>query len=201
MAEMIEKRLENLHPVEQNRLAEKIISNITENSNTPTQILHSSCFSYTVPFVTGLAGALIGAAAVFFLMTFFAPTKVEIREIVREVRVEVVPESKSVIPVPVKVARDVSDDLKPSDGLKPPQNWIAKFLPFSVMPQSVEKTSQLIDIDAMLAEREALAKRSAAYESRLYPAKYVSDPPSSRMTPKEYREIIESLTSAPDSFR
>ena len=52
-----------------------------------------SCWFASLSLCSAFAGAIVGAAAMFLGMTFFNPPKVEIREIVREVRVKAEPAS------------------------------------------------------------------------------------------------------------
>ena len=101
--EDLEKRLEKLQPLEQEALAAKILDNWQivkgdDASAAPARLFArfrryalrsaaSAAGSRRFRFARHLPGRLPAPRAMFLGMTFFHPPKVEIREIVREVRV------------------------------------------------------------------------------------------------------------------
>ena len=214
--EQLEKRLEQLQPAKNDALAAKILAaakvNGTSNGSAGTTVFpsmvsdtslpaqHASCFASTLPLLTGLVGAVVGAAAMFLTMTLFVPPKVEIREIVRVVPTEISATETSMATkkIPdVEKKSPVSNEKKPARASQSP-NWLLSWLPFS-FEQSVRNVSTDTppDIDALLAEHEANAKRMLA--SRAFQrdtvtqmVRSVRDPNEPRLSPKEYRERMEA---------
>jgi|GEM_PF-2176102 len=220
--EQLEKRLEQLQPARNDTLAAKILAaakvNGTSNgsagttvfpsmvSDTPLPAQHASCFASTLPLLTGLIGAVVGAAAMFFAVTLFVPPKVEIREIVWVVPAEISATETATATKKIPDAEKnsgcrkkspVSDEKKPARASQSP-NWLLSWLPFSFeRPVRNVSTETLPDIDALLAEHEANTKRmlaSQAFQRNTVTqtVRYVRDPNEPRLSPKEYRERFES---------
>jgi anti-sigma factor RsiW len=209
--EALEKRLEKLQPLGQEALTAKILENwrIVKGENasaapaavsplfgvTRSASPRSRCFA-SLSLCSAATGAIAGAAATFLGMTFFTPPKVEIREVVREVRVQAEPASdvKAQPPETNPAETNLAADRQSS-----PAKYATEI-------QSIEqpraKTKELEDrlvlsdapfreLDALLAERQALARRMARYGSNDGSVSSGFVPP--RISPEEYRELLREL--------
>jgi hypothetical protein len=201
--EALEKRLEKLEPLKQDVLAAKILENWQyvkggKSSAAPPVIStiigdassaspRSCCFA-SLSLCSAIAGAIVGAAAMFLGMTFFTSPKVEIREIVREVRVKAEPASD------VKA----KPETKPADHHTSPAESGSENR--SLTQPKAKKSSYdrldlcavpFRDLDSLLAERNAIARQMARYESNAGPASSGLARP--RISPEEYRELLREL--------
>ena len=177
--EDLEKRLEKLEPLEQEALAAEILENWQivkrENSSAAPPVFPQiccdapsasprSCFASLSP-CSALVGAIAGAAATFLAMTFFHPPKVEIREVVREVRVKAEPATD----VEAMPETGLAADRRSSQAESGPENQSFE------QPNAKKRLEDRLalsdpsfrDLDSLLAERSALARQMARYESNL----------------------------------
>jgi len=200
----LEERLERLEPLEQEALAAKILENwqtLKGEKTSATRVAVSpifgdagavtprSCWFASLSLCSAFAGAIIGAAATFLGMAFFSPPKVEIREIVREVRVEAVPASD----VKAMQETEPAADLRSSPAESTSEN------PSSEQPKTKKKLEERLalstapfgDLDSLLAARSALARQMARYESNVGSASSGFVRP--RISPEEYRELLREL--------
>ncbi len=200
----LERRLEKLVPQEQDALAAKILENrqIVKGENASAARVAFSpvfgdtgaasprnCWFASLSLCSAFAGAIVGAAATFLGMAFFTPPKVEIREIVREVRVEAAPASD----VKAMQETEPAADLRSSPAESDPEN------PSSEQPKMNRKSEDQLalstapfgDLDSLLAERSALARQMARYESNV--GSVSSGFVRPRISPEEYRALLREL--------
>ncbi|MDR1959413.1 MAG: hypothetical protein LBQ54_10305 [Planctomycetaceae bacterium] len=102
-----ERRLAELSPAPNEELAAEILAAAERKGKGPPlppipgepavfpgSVTPSSCFVSSLPVLTGLAGAVLGAAAMYFAVPFVLPPKIEVREVVRFVPREDFPAEK-----------------------------------------------------------------------------------------------------------
>jgi hypothetical protein len=193
--EALEKRLKNLEPLEQDVLAAKILENWQivkreDSSAAPpifTPILGGSgsasprsCYFVSLSLCSACIGAIFGAAAMFLGMTFLVAPKVEIREVVREVRVPAEP------------------TIKGADRQASPTESVSE-KPFNMHPKARIKFDDRFlmssafskDLDTLLADRDARVRQMARYESNAGSAANGFVRP--RTSPEQYRELLRDL--------
>lgn len=224
--EKLECRLASLMPVENEELAVRILARLEEKklpvldsvlesgqflpgANTPTQ--HASCMASTLPMLTGIVGGIVGAALMFLVMTAYASPKVEIREVVRYVPVEVSApvstnhaetEARPVEPVEKQESPETKEKTQqPGLKTKPQvQRELPWFLAMLRPLAAIESNASLIatnnpcDIDAMLERRNEIARQARFSEPRPQLIRYQpsNDPPSD-FSPVMYRQMIENF--------
>jgi hypothetical protein len=187
--EAVEERLEKLVPLEQEALAAEILANwqIVKGETAPAApaafspsfgatraASPRSCWFASRSLGSAFAGAIAGAAAMFLGMAFFTSPKVEIREIVREVRVQA---------EPPETERAESASVNRSFEQPKANRKLEDRLALSA--------DSFRDLDALLAERSALARQMARYESNIGSASSGFVPP--RISPEKYRELLREL--------
>ena len=200
--EEIEKRLAKLKPLEQEALAADILGDLQivsrEDSSMAlpgfppvvAEILSASLRSRFAAFslCSACIGAIVGAAATFLGMTFLLPPKVEIREIVREVHARPAPESDVHAKPETKLAEGRSSPMEAGPEKRPVAQPKAR-RDFDDEPTLSGFSFR--DLDALVAEREILARQMGHRDS---PAGSTSSrivPP--RISPEEYRELLREL--------
>jgi hypothetical protein len=194
--EALEKRLEKLEPLAQEALAAKILENweIVKRGDTAAvppvfppicgdtrSVSPRSCCFASLSLGSAFVGAIVGAAAMFLGMTFFIPPKVEIREIVRDVRVKAEPEAKLAAdhrPSPVEPGSENQSFEQP----KAKKKWEDRL---------ALSDGTFRDLDSLLAEREALARQMARHESDVCSVSSGFVP--RRISPEEYRKLLREL--------
>ena len=204
----LEDRLAALEPVSDDELAGRILHAIETRHcpvALPTQFFaqvaqpaqHSSCFAFSLPLLTGIAGGLIGAAVMFLAVTFFVPPRVEIREVVRyvptevsvDVPVERQPEIKPAEPEPKVQPDEPSPKSNPQEIRKLP--WVLAWL-YPVVTNQTLAYNAPADLDAMLEQRARLARNSANREPRPQLVRFERDnSPPSEFSPVMYKDMIE----------
>jgi len=168
----IEKKLSALNPTSQDDLANQILRTLDNRKAKP------ACLPY---LYSGFAGSLVGAAAMFLVMcTLAKPPVVVVQEIVREVSVEPTPP----LPTPPPVQRGVNPaanvDYRPEIAvfgirLAPPRN-------------------NTLDLDAMLAERAEIARRSRPMVASVYPKFEIGRREMNLgFSPQEYQTLLETM--------
>ena len=224
--EMLERRLAALVPIENEGLAANILAAIQQNTQNasstaidsalvsgqnsgnvglPTQ--HASCLASTLPLLTGLCGGMIGAALMFLVMTAFASPKVEIREVVRYVPVEVSPPQVVEEQTPLVAPTTPEERPEPSPPqAKPPVPQVPRELPWflaMLRPLSaLESNISMVamnnpcDLDAMIERRTELARHAQRYEPPPLLIRHtISNDRPSEFSPLMYKEMIEEVGS------
>ena len=221
--EMLERRLAALVPVENKELAANMLADIQQNTQNvsstaidsalssgqnsgnvglPTQ--HASCLASTLPLLTGLCGGMIGAALVFLVMTEFASPKVEIREVVRYVLVEVSPQQVVEEQTPQAAPTVPEEKPEPSPPQTRPQvprelPWfLAMLRPLSALESNISMVAMnnTCDLDAMIERRAELARQAQRYESPPLLIRHtISNDRPSEFSPLMYKEMIEEVGS------
>jgi len=209
----IEEQLAALEPMPDDELAAGILCALETRHcpvSLPTQIFaqvaqstqHHSCFASGLPILTGIAGGLIGAALMFFAVTVFMTPRVEIREVVRfvplevsvDVPVETSPEIKPTVPEP-KV-KPIEPQSKPQEIQKLP--WVLAWLSPIFNRDTVAdlRTADMMhDLDAMIEQRARLAKNAANMPSRPQLVLYEpNNSPPSGFSPIHYREMMDKMS-------
>jgi len=159
---MIEKQLTALQPASQEKLAAKILGQIAPR------------ISYKPLWYSGLAGALVGAAAMFLLMCTLSKPQVVVKEIFHEIPVEIVPQAEPVKPTPIQ------------ERVSRPE--IAVF-GLRLAPLR----SDTLDLDTMLAERAEFAKRGTPRIASIYPRRELGRRVTNiEFSPKEYQMLLEA---------
>jgi len=224
--EMLEQRLAAIVPVEDEKLAANILIAIQQNTqdaastaidsalasgqnsgNVGLPMQHTSCLASTLPLLTGLCGGMIGAALMFLVITAFASPKVEIREVVRYVPVEVSPqkvveEQTALAPLPVP---EEKPEPSPPQA-KPPVPQVPRELPwFLAMLRpltALESNISMVamnnpsDLDAMIERRAELARQAQRYEPPPLLIRHtISNDRPSEFSPLMYKEMIEEVGS------
>lgn len=222
--EKLERRLAALVPVENEELAASLLSQVQGNpfpaldsalasgqilsgANVPTR--HVSCMASTLPLLTGIGGGMIGAALMFLVMTALASPKVEIREVVRYVPVEVSP------PVQEIQIEDEQKSTAPEESSQPSPPETQPKMPPKSQPQAPRELPWFLamlkpltafeanvtiamntsgDLDAMLERRAEIARQARHYEPRPLLIQYdrSNDPPS-EFSPVMYKDMIENF--------
>jgi len=202
--EDVEKRLEKLEPLEQKALAAKILENwqiVSRENSSPALPAFPPIFVdalSALPRSSGFAslslgsvfiGAIVGAAATFLVTTFFLTPKVEIREIVREVRVQPEPATD----VKAKPETELEADRRSSPVASGPENQ-----PLAQPKARNDFDDRLTlsgfsfrDVDALVAQQEAFARQMGRRDSNVGSTSRGFDPP--RISPEEYRELLREL--------
>jgi hypothetical protein len=178
----LEKRLENLRPTEQEVLAGKILEDwqAAKRGDSMTASPRTRGVA-SLSIYSACAGAIVGAAAMFLGMTFLVPPKIEIREIVREVPVEVKTETNVAANRRSTPAQSVSE-IPAISPLKAKKKWENLF---------ASNAATFRDLDAILADGELLARQTARYESNAGSASSGFARP--QISPDQYREILRDL--------
>ena len=206
----IEEQLAALEPVTDDELAARILcaletrpgpvslpTHIFAQVAQPTQYI--SCFASGLPILTGIAGGLIGAAVMFFIVSFFMQPKVEIREVVRYVPVEVPAEQPISIPKTI-IEPHVQPTELPKPKPQPPRTlpWVLAWLSPIFNRDAVAdlRTADMMhDLDAMIEQRARLAKNAANMQPL---PQFVSYEPNkavpSEFSPIMYREMIDKMS-------
>jgi hypothetical protein len=171
----LEKRLEKLKPLEQKALAAKIVETwpIVKRENS----FPAPRCRWLAPrsLCSALLGAIVGAAAAFLGMAFFVPPKVEIREVVREVRIKLPPATDAKAKAETPSENQSFAQLKASDNL---DDWL------------VQSGISIRELDVLIAQSEAVARQmrrdsnSGSASSELVPR---------RISPHEFRELFRDL--------
>ena len=200
--EDIEKRLENLQPLEQKALADKILEDwqIVKRGDASTpppvfppicgdvpSVSPRSCFA-SLSLCSACVGAIVGAAATFLGMTFLLPPKVEIREVVREVPVNPLPATEEKATPETKVVDRRSSPVESGPETQP-----------AAQPKGRNKFDDrpalsgfsFRDLDALVAEREAFARQMGRHDSNVGSTSSGFVPP--RISPEQYRELLREL--------
>jgi hypothetical protein len=175
--EALEKRLKKLVPAEQEALAAEILGHRQrmdrDNAALPASSPRRRRFA-SFSISSAIVGAMLGAAATFLAMTLLVPPKIEIREVAH-----VEPGSNMNSPhVSAPAGSENSLSAEP----------IVKKALDDRLARSVPPFGEL---DALLAEQEARARRLARYESNFNFASSGFAPP--RISPEQYREILRDL--------
>ena len=213
----IEEQLAALEPVTDDELAARILCALETRHcpvSFPTQVFsqvaqptqYFSCFASTFPLLTGIAGGLIGAAVMFFAVTFFMQPKVEIREVVRYVAVEVPAEQPISIPITI-IEPHVQPTELPKPKPQPPRTlpWVLAWLsPFVTEPLLAYSTptdvagrfySDSARVDAMIEQRARLAKNAANFQPLPQLVSYEPNKAApSEFSPIMYREMIDKMS-------
>ena len=190
--EDLEKRLAKLKPLEQDALAATILGDMQSvgrgDSFTPPAypplVADIRSAAPRRPFASlslcsGLYRSDRGRGGTFLGMTFPSPFKVEFREIVREVHAR--PEAK--------LAADDRSSLPASNSEN--QAFASRKAMRNLDDGPTLSGFSFRDLDALVAEREALARQMGRRDS---PARSTSSqfvPP--RISPEEYRELLREL--------
>jgi hypothetical protein len=207
--EALEKRLEKLDPLVQEALAAKILDNWQivkgENSSTAPPVFspicgdalsaspRSCCFA-SRSLCSAIAGAIVGAAATFLLMTFFTPPKIEIREVVREVPVKAEPASDAKAQPEIQLPETemaADDQFSRAKSVSENQSFERPNAKRNLEDRLALSAAPFCDLDALLAQRQAFARQMAGYESNNGSAPSGFVPP--RISPEEFRELLREL--------
>ena len=225
----LEEQLVGLQPASDDELAARILCALETRHcpvPLPTQVFaqvaqptqHTSCFASGLPILTGIAGGLIGAAVMFFAVTFFMPPRVEIREVVRFVPVaaaglRAADEKVNVDKVAEENLRATEAEAadKPADKPKPtepsprskPQEsrelpWVLAWLSPIFSRDAVadlRAADMMHDLDAMLEQRARLARNAVNMEPRPQFVRFERDnSPPSEFSPIHYREMMDQMS-------
>lgn len=216
--EKLERRLAALVPVENEELATNILSQLAEKpfpaldsafATGQTQpdasppVHHASCVASTLPLLAGLCGGMIGAALMFLIMTAFTSPKVEVREVVRYVQVEVpaeVPQPEAETPpetlMTEEETRPAVPKVKPSTPRELPW-FLAMLKPLTALEANAGRYVAMNDprdVDAMLKRHNelALARQAHYQEPRLQLIQYKrSNVSPSEFSPLMYKDIVD----------
>ncbi len=166
MSHDIESRLNALKPHPHDELAGRILYEIDRPEPRPTRL----------PYLYGgIVGALLGAAAMYLLMCTFSQPRIIVREIVPEVVDELPTESR---PLPQKPVAKPSLEERAEIAL-----FGLRFTPLN---------RETLDLDAMLAERAAYARRARSAVASIYTKLEIGRRETNyEFSPKEYRELLE----------
>jgi hypothetical protein len=194
--EDLEKRLEKLVPLAQDALAAKILEyrQIVKRENSsaatsalppifgdaPSALPRSCCFA-SLSLGSAFAGAIVGAAAMFLGMTYFIQPRVEIREIVREVRVKAEPTIDVQAKPETKLAK--SGSVNRSFGQPNAKKKWDERLALS--------DASFRDLDTLIAQRNALARQMTYYESKAGSTSSEFSQP--RISPDTFRQLLRDL--------
>jgi hypothetical protein len=153
-----------------------------------------------LPILTGIAGGLIGAAIMFFAVTFFMPPRVEFREVVSYVQQD----------IPVDELVETQPEITPSEpkpAEHPPRSqpqesrelpWVLAWLSPILMREStadLRAADLMHDLDAMIEQRAKLARNSANREPRPQFVRFErNNSPPSEFSPINYREMMEKMS-------
>ena len=195
--EDLEKRLENLKPLEPEALAGRILDDwqmIRGEGVADALFARPRRRFASFSLCSACIGAIAGAAATFLGMSFLLPPKVEIREVVREVHAKAEPEAgNNAKPESELAARGQTPALVSGPPESGPENQ-ALARPKARRNLDDEPTLSgfsFRDLDALVAQRDALARQMGRHDS---PAGSTSGrfvPP--RISPEEYRELLREL--------
>jgi hypothetical protein len=199
-SEGLERRLKRLKPLEQEALAAKILDDLrTVKREGPSAGLHAcrqviadaaSALprSYCTAFCSACAGAIVGAAATILTMTFLVQPKVEIREVVREVRVM----SEPTTDLREKPEAELVADPRSSPETESENPSVA--LPngknkFDDQPTVLGMSFR--DLDVLIAERQAIARQIDRRNANVgFASPGFASP---RISPDEYHELLREL--------
>jgi len=159
----IEKQLTALHPASQEKLATKILAQL-EPKHPHLPLMYS-----------GIAGSLVGAAAMFLLMCTLSKPQIIVQEIIREVPVE----AKALVE-PVEHTPIRERVMRPEIAI----------LGMRLTPLQ----SDTVDLDTMLAERAEFAKRGSPRIASVYPRRDLGRRATNiEFSPKEYQILLEAV--------
>jgi len=223
----LEEQLAALVPVQDDALAERILC-AAEAGQSPLPVKtrmfaktvqstqHTSCFASGLPILTGIAGGLIGAAVMFFTVTFFIPPRAEIREVVRYEKVAADPVTVAQVTEEKAAAEKGAEENlraadqpneKPKPTEPPPKSkpqevqklpWVLAWLPPIFNRDAVAdlRTADMMhDLDAMIEQRARLARNAVNMEPRPQFVRFERDnSPPSEFSPIHYREMMDQMS-------
>ena len=167
----IEKKLAALQPASQEELAAKILARI--GPSVPR-------ISRLPLLYSGLAGALIGATAMFLLMCTLSQPQSAVQVVVEEVPVETTPQSEPVKPMPMP-RREVRPDI-----VRPEITVLGMRL--------TPLRSDTLDLDAIFAEQAEIAKRATPKVASVYLRREFGRRATNiEFSPKEYQRLLETI--------
>jgi hypothetical protein len=174
--ESLEKRLKKLVPLDREALAARILGLRPSISREDSPPASAPRRRRRAPFSlsSALAGAILGAAATFLAMICLVPPRIELREVARV-------EAKPAVSSPHSTAQSGSEETSSEQSAE-------KMTRDRRLAASIPSIREL---DALLAEQEARARRMARYEANFSSAS--KDFTLPRISPAEYREILREL--------
>ncbi len=202
----LEDRLAMLQPLAQEELEKKILGALTANGPVRTgkadvrpetknrrRCLIRPCAPL---LLAGLGGILLGVSGTLGFLHLFSSPKIEIRESVRIVARET-PDTHS-----DSTVRDQGEPEKKSaaNGMddRPAVSWVVHaeaarfpiFFTWHIQPKKTDVHQQL-NLDVLLAEREALAGQSRTVAmTPLPPFQKTREQSYSEISPREYRQMV-----------
>lgn len=188
--ETLERRLARLVPAPRDELASSILNEIENLQETRPRILSERKTEQDrrprfSPFLAGLLGVMVGASAMYLVMTLAPSPEIEIRQVVVET-----PKTVAVDAVPAPATIAVKNETNPVSGVT------AGHFPLSIIfetkyPAACPISSVPLDLDEIIDRHEERVRRGRLIANRpavLFRQTFKeSVPPVSRA---EYREMM-----------